>query len=773
MKFTDGYWQIRRGVQPLHPAALADVTATPETLTLFAATRRLDDRGDTLNHPLLAVKISAPMADVLCVQLSHWAGDDEMAPAFVVEQAPGAVAVSVDAEAATIASGRLSARIDRRGPWAVDFLAGRELVTRSGWKGMGVVDVAGEGCYTHEQLQLAVGECAYGLGERFTAFVKNGQSVDIWNEDGGTASEQAYKNVPFYLTNRGYGVFVADPGAVSFEVASEKVERVQFSAPGKTLTYYLIYGPTPKEVLHKYTALTGRPALPPAWSFGLWLSTSFTTRYDETTVTGFIQGMADREIPLNVFHFDCFWMREFHWCDFVWDPACFPDPAAMLARLKARGLKICVWINPYIGQRSHLFAEGKAGGFLLKRADGSVWQTDKWQAGMGIVDFTNPDACAWFTGKLRTLLEQGVDCFKTDFGERIPVNGVVWHDGADPVKMHNYYAYLYNQTVFHLLEAERGTGEAVVFARSATTGGQQFPVHWGGDCESTFEGMAETLRGGLSLTLSGFGFWSHDIGGFEGKPRADLYKRWVAFGLLSSHSRLHGSGSYRVPWLFDEEAVAVLRQFVQLKCRLMPYLFAQAVVAAQTGIPVMRAMLLEFPDDPACDYLDRQYLLGESLLVAPVFSESGRVSYYVPAGRWTHLLTGAVVSGPGWVQETHDFLSLPLLVRPNSLLATGAVVDRPDYDFADGVTIEAFELADGAELAVSVPDVDGQEAARFLVQRRGDRVSARRQGQPGAWRLRLVGCQTTGTVEGGSVEQRADGAIVTAGGDGLQVTIAV
>jgi alpha-D-xyloside xylohydrolase len=565
---------------------------------------------------------------------------------------------------------------------------------------------------------------------------------------------------------------VADPGAVSLEVASEKVERVQFSAPGKTLTYYLIYGPTPKEVLQKYTALTGRPALPPAWSFGLWLSTSFTTRYDETTVTGFIQGMADRAIPLSVFHFDCFWMREFHWCDFIWDPACFPDPVAMLSRLKARGLKICVWINPYIGQRSHLFAEGKAGGYLLKRADGSVWQTDKWQAGMGIVDFTNPEACVWFTGKLRTLLDQGVDSFKTDFGERIPVKGVAWHDGSDPVKMHNYYAQLYNQTVFHLLEAERGAGEAVVFARSATTGGQQFPVHWGGDCESTFEGMAETLRGGLSLTLSGFGFWSHDIGGFEGKPRADLYKRWVAFGLLSSHSRLHGSGSYRVPWLFDEEAVAVLRQFAQLKCRLMPYLFAQAVVAAQTGVPVMRAMLLEFPDDPACDYLDRQYLLGESLLVAPVFSASGRVRYYVPAGRWTQLLTGEVVDGPGWVQEVHGCLSLPLLVRPNSLLATGAVVDRPDYDFADGVTIEAFELADGAELSVSVPDLTGQEAARFLVQRHGDTVSAQRRGQPGAWRLRLAGRRTE-TVEGGSVEQEANGAIVTAGGDVLRVTLAV
>ncbi|KPV48368.1 alpha-glucosidase, partial [Kouleothrix aurantiaca] len=293
------------------------------------------------------------------------------------------------------------------------------------------------------------------------------------------------------------------------------------------------------------------------------------------TVTSFIQGMADRELPLHVFHFDCFWMREFNWCDFEWDRRMFPDPAGMLQRLKARGLRICVWINPYIGQRSPLFAEGMRAGFLLRRPNGDVWQWDLWQPGMALVDFTNPDACAWYAGKLRALLDMGVDCFKTDFGERIPTD-VAYHDGSDPQKMHNYYAQLYNQTVFEVLREQRGAGEAVVFARSATAGGQQFPVHWGGDCQSTFEAMAESLRGGLSLGLSGFGFWSHDIGGFEGMPPAALYKRWVAFGLMSSHSRLHGSSSYRVPWLFDEEAVDVLRTFTNLKCRLMPYLCAQA-----------------------------------------------------------------------------------------------------------------------------------------------------------------------------------------------------
>ena len=554
MKFTDGYWQMRPGVTPFFPVQAYDVEVEPDALVVYGTTKRIAQRGDTLNLPIITLRLSSPMPNVIRVQLAHFEGAKPALPAFELKPQPAhEVQITNTAEAATLTSGRLTARVEKAGNWQVTFMDGERTVTSSGWHAMGCEDTP-TGRYTHEQLSLGVGECVYGLGERFTPFVKNGQTVDMWHADGGTSSEQAYKNIPFYMTNRGYGVFVNHPECVSFEVASEKVERVQFSVPGETLDYFLIYGPTPKEVLERYTALTGRPALPPAWSFGLWLSTSFTTSYDEETVTSFIQGMADRELPLHVFHFDCFWMREFHWCDFRWDERVFPDPAGMLARLKARGLHICVWINPYIAQRSYLFREGAEHGYLVKRADGSVWQWDRWQAGMGLVDFTNPAACRWFGDKLRALLDMGVDCFKTDFGERIPTE-VVYFDGSDPVKMHNYYTYLYNQTVFDVLREHRGEGEAVLFARSATTGGQQFPVHWGGDCESTFVSMAESLRGGLSLGLSGFGFWSHDIGGFEGTPRADIYKRWIAFGLLSSHSRLHGSGSYRVPWLFDEEAV--------------------------------------------------------------------------------------------------------------------------------------------------------------------------------------------------------------------------
>jgi alpha-D-xyloside xylohydrolase len=732
LKFTDGYWHMRDGVRPLYPAEVRDVSTDGDSLTVYAPTARIARRGDTLNRPLVTVRVESPMPDVIGVTVTHFAGGADRGPRF--DLAVATAAVQVDAGEATLTSGALSARFDRDS-WRLDFLAGGEMLTSSGYKSMAIIE-DGDRVFVREQLRLGVGHCVYGLGERFGPLVKNGQSVDVWNADGGTSSEQAYKNVPFFVTNAGYGVFVDDPGLVSFEVGSEAVSRVQFSVAGESMRYFVVYGPTPKEILRRYAALTGRPALPPPWSFGLWLTTSFTTSYDEDTVTGFVDGMAERDIPLSVFHFDTFWMREFHWCDFEWDPVTFPDPAGMLKRLKERGLRISLWINPYIAQRSALFAEGAAAGYLVRTADGDVWQTDRWQAGMGLVDFTNPSARAWYAGKLRGLLDLGADCFKSDFGERIPTD-VVWHDGSDPERMHNYYSYLYNETVFDLLREHRGEGEAVLFARSATVGGQKFPVHWGGDCESTLESMAESLRGGLSLAMSGFGFWSHDIGGFEGRPDPAVFKRWIPFGLLSSHSRLHGNQSYRVPWEFDDEAVAVLRDFTRLKARLMPYLFGAAVTAHREGVPVMRPMVAEFPDDPACPYLDRQYMLGDSLLVAPVFSASGKTSYYVPAGRWTHLLTGDVVEGPRWVSETCGFDTVPVYVRPGTVLPWGARDDRPDYAYADGVTLRVYELDEAA--SVDVPGLSGATAASFAVVREGDEIVVRRTGAPAPWSVQLPG----------------------------------
>ncbi|GAV44107.1 alpha-xylosidase [Streptomyces acidiscabies] len=729
MKFTDGYWLLRDGITAAHPAEVLDVAASDGTLEIHAPTRPIRHRGDLLKGPVVTISAHTPMPDVIGVTFAHFRGDRPPSPQFDLTAEEFTPQLSYEEDHATLTSGTLSLKVTRSGPWHLDFRADGRSLTSSGPKGMGIMrDTRTEAHYLREQLALGVGTSVYGLGERFGPVVKNGQVVDIWNADGGTATEQAYKNTPFYLTDAGYGVFVDHPGKVSFEVGSEAVSRVQFSVEAQELTYYVIHGPTPKDILRKYTALTGRPALPPAWSFGLWLSTSFTTSYDEETVTSFIEGMRARELPLSVFHFDCFWMRELNWCDFEWDPRVFPDPEGMLARLKAKGLHVCVWINPYIAQRSPLFAEGKELGHLLKRPDGSVWQWDLWQPGMALVDFTDPAARDWYASKLEKLLDQGVDCFKTDFGERVPTD-VAWSDGSDPERMHNYYTYLYNRTVFDVLRKHRGEGEAVLFARSATTGSQKYPVHWGGDCESTYEAMAESLRGGLSLGLSGFGYWSHDIGGFEGTPTPALFKRWLAFGLLSSHSRLHGSSSYRVPWLFDDESVDVLRLFTRLKLRLMPYLYEAARTAHEEGVPVMRAMVLEFPDDPGCAHLERQYMLGGDLLVAPVFNDEGDVRYYVPEGDWTDFFTGRTVTGPRWVRETHGFLSVPLLVRPGAVIPVGAHADRPDYPYADGVTLRTYGLERGAQVTVRAGEVS------FTVVREGNTLRASSSDPVAPWSL--------------------------------------
>lgn len=603
MKFTNGYWMIRDGVDALYAREAYELAAdaTTESLNVLAPTSVVRGRYDTLNLPTFNADITTPAEGVIRVCAEHWQGATEY-PGFplnadepgnrdyvtVQANGNGDGEVGVNGADVTLTTGGLTVKVVKGAPWNLTFIGeDGKVLTESAGKSLGRFKLGAESNVTAQpvsefgvtmdgsardesdvfiaiQLHLSVGEDVYGLGERFGAYVKNGQSVDIWNEDGGTASEQGYKDIPFYMTSNGYGVLVNNRGHVSFEIGSENTEA---------------------------------------------------------TINSFIDGMAERDIPLAAFHYDCYWMREFHWCDFEWDKRFFGDIESTLKRLH----------------------EDK--GYLVRKPNGEVWQTDFWQAGMGLVDFTNPAAREWFKDKVKALLNQGVDAIKTDFGERIP-RDVVWYDGSPKLSMHNWYTQLYNQAVFEAIEETYGKGNACLYARSATVGGQQQPVHWGGDCESTFNGMAQSLRAGLSLTSSGFGFWSHGIGGFEGAfPDPAVYKRWVAFGMLGSHSRLHGSTVYRVPWLFDEEdekngvalvpgqtAVDVVREFTKLKLELMPYVYQLGLQPHVNGTPVMRSMFVEFPDDPACRTLDRQYMFGPSMLVAPVFTYSGEVSYRFRCG---------------------------------------------------------------------------------------------------------------------------------------------
>ncbi|EOT9867801.1 alpha-xylosidase [Escherichia coli] len=373
-------------------------------------------------------------------------------------------------------------------------------------------------------------------------------------------------------------------------------------------------------------------------------------------------------------------------------------------------------------------------------------------------------AFCFFTTKER------VDCFKTDFGERIPTD-VQWFDGSEPQKMHNHYAYIYNELVWNVLKDTVGEEEAVLFARSASVGAQKFPVHWGGDCYANYESMAESLRGGLSIGLSGFGFWSHDIGGFENTAPAHVYKRWCAFGLLSSHSRLHGSKSYRVPWAYDDESCDVVRFFTQLKCRMMPYLYREAARANARGTPMMRAMMMEFPDDPACDYLDRQYMLGDNVMVAPVFTEAGDVQFYLPEGRWTHLWHNDELDGSRWHKQQHSFLSLPVYVRDSTLLALGNNDQRPDYAWHEGTAFHLFNLQDGHEAVCEVPDADGSVIFTLKAARTGNTITVTGTGEAKNWTLCLRNIVKVNGLQGGSQAESEQGLVVTPQGNALTITL--
>ncbi|KAF4630126.1 hypothetical protein G7Y89_g8017 [Cudoniella acicularis] len=739
MKFRDGMWLVAEGKRPEYAEEVYSLTSDDgKAMSLLCPTRKIFQRSDSLNLPTLSVDLRAEFDGAISIEVTHWQGAQNPGPHFDLypEGKPETrnTKITTTDTTTTLSSGSISATVKTAGhDFDIRFHATNgsqkeltSLLNRSvGFayspapsNQMVTGNMTNFQHYIFTQTTLSVGETVHGLGERFGAFNKVGQTVTLWNADGGTSSDQAYKNVSFWISSRGYGIFIDAPDKIELEIGSERCCRVQTSIEGQRLKWYILYGPTPKEVLQKYSILTGRPGNVPSWSFGLWLSTSFTTNYDESTVNSFLEGMKARDTPIEVFHFDCFWMKAFHWCDFIFDSKMFPDPKGQIARLKSSGLvkKVCVWVNPYLGQASPVFKYAASQGYLLRRRNGDIFQWDLWQTGMGIVDFTNPNAIKWYVSCLEKLFDTGVDAIKTDFGERIPSEDVEWFDSSDPKKMHNYYAFIYNKIVYEALQNRFGANEAVLFARTATAGTQRFPLQWGGDCESTPEAMAESIRGGLSLGLCGYSFWSVDIGGFEGYPPPWIYKRWVAFGLLCSHSRLHGSNSFRVPWLVDDNNKSeqgcsrILSKWTALKARLMPYIFSQAQESVRLGLPLsLRAMCLEFPDDPTCWYLDRQFMFGDSLLVAPIFEESGEVEFYLPKGRWTNFFTTGEETrdGPGWFKERHEFNTMPIYVRQNTILVLGQASEtRTVYDYCKDVQVCLFQTMPGAKS--SLVDSEGK-----------------------------------------------------------------
>jgi alpha-D-xyloside xylohydrolase len=585
-----------------------------------------------------------------------------------------------------------------------------------------------------ETLLLDSDDHFYGSGERFTRLDLVGRTVRIWNRNPyGARSDLAYKNLPLLVGSRSYGLFVDVPTAVTFHVGSRSNRTWTIEAEGDELDYYLIAG-SPKEIVSAYTDLTGKPAVPPEWAFGLWTSTYFGP-FTEASVLEQARRMRSEGIPCDVFHLDSFWQRAQMWCDFEWDTARIPEPKRLLAELHREGFHNCLWINPYVSLHSAMYHEGAAKGYFLRRPDGSVYQPIVWnqrtERGMGlcaIVDFTNPEAAAWFRGKLETQLTLGADSFKPDFGEEIP-DDACFANGLTGAQMHNPYPLLYQRECFEATRAH--TARPVAWSRSAAPGVQRYPAHWSGDSECTFTDLANTLRGGLAASLSGLAYWSHDIGGFWGEPTPELYVRWAQCGLLSSLSRCHGATS-RDPWRFGDEALRIFRQYARLRSRLVPYLVSYGWEAAGSGIPLMRPMVMECPDDPAGYAFDLQYFLGRELLVSPVVHPGGEVNTYLPAGRWTDWWSGAVHEGPTILRRQVPLHELPLYVRDDSLVVLGPEREYVGQRPADPLTVETFVTTEATfTLRGDTGTVD------FRCRRAGSQLTFEANATPATFILRL------------------------------------
>lgn len=644
---------------------------------------------------------------------------------FVIADREGAVPLTVqeDERGLTVGGGALALRLDRQ-PWAIRLLdsAGFDVCREnpSDIDGLGRLFILPLGYVpgdngvssVTESFHLRQDEHLFGLGEKFTPLDKRGQRIITWTQDAfGSTSERSHKNIPFLISTRGYGLLLDTGAKVTWDLGTVSCQAYTMTLDAPYLDAYIIYGPTPAEILERYTQLTGCAPVPPKWSFGLWLSGAGTYR-DRAAIEKLVEGAEQRRLPVDVIHVDTWWMKWRTYCDFRWDRDAFPNVEEFITKLHGKGLRLTLWEHPYISVESDLFEYGKTRGYFVKRPDGEVYVINyglslaprpdgiirtatpetSWNAPVAIIDLTNPDVYHWFQDLHRPVLQMGVDAFKTDFGEDIPYDAV-FANGQTGREMHNLYPLLYNQAVYEVTEQERGYG--VVWSRSGTAGNQRYPVCWSGDPAADFDSLACTIRGGLSIGLSGVPFWSNDIGAYRGTPTPRLYVRWAQFGLMCSHSRMHGD-SPREPWFYGEEAAAIVRQYVELRYRLFPYLYSAAREASRTGMPVMRAMPLAFPDDANTYDKDLQYMLGPSLLVAPVYDDSDSRSVYLPAGKWVDWWTGAVYDGPANIRVHAPLDTLPLFVRAGAIIPMIAPAQRIPQGLISPLIVEVYPAESGA-----------------------------------------------------------------------------
>ena len=513
----------------------------------------------------------------------------------------------------------------------------------------------------------------YGLGEKFTRFEKTSSRATIWEADtcGSNACDMSYKAVPVLFSTAGWGMLLHSAYRSYWEIGSFSYNTGSVLVEQDSIDLFLILAPSLKEQIQIYTSLTGRVPLIPKWALGVWMSKApYRDRAEMREVAGRLRA---ESIPCDVFNVDPTWMRRNYYddlgvevCNFNWDEINWGKEEDFFAEFTARGYAVCLWINPYFSEDSPAYAEAREKGYLARSPAGGVSRLEFGLAA-GIVDFTNPAARAWWQEKLKALLHKGAAAFKVDFGDRIPEDAI-FYNGRSGLEMHNLYVHLYAEAVFEAVQQVRGVG--LIWRRPGYIGSQRFPGSWAGDTQVTWEGMQGALRGGLSAAMTGEVFWSHDIGGFVGSaPSPELYIRWAQFGLLSPLARFHGM-TPREPWHYGEAALGVVRHYAGLRYRLVPYLLASAWQSTQSGLPLLRPMALEYPGEPHIDQVDDQYLLGEDLLVAPVFQAGARSRWiYFPAGRWWALENpGEYVDGPGYREVEAPLERLPLYARAGAVI---------------------------------------------------------------------------------------------------------
>ena len=525
---------------------------------------------------------------------------------------------------------------------------------------------------------MSPGEKIYGCGESPTALNKAGQKVNLFVTDPqGPEGPDMYKPIPFFLSSRGYGMFMHTSAPVTCDFGASYIGANKLFMADEALDLFIFLG-DPKEVLGEYTNLVGRPEMPPLWSFGTWMSR--ITYFSEAEGREVAKKIRENKIPCDVIHFDTGWFGTDWQCDYAFAADRFDNPKKMLDDLKEQGFRTCLWQLPYFTPKNKFFPELIEKGMYVRNGKGQLPYEDV------VLDFTNPETVAWYQEKIGNLIEMGVGAIKVDFGEAAPLEGI-YANGRSGLYEHNLYPVRYNKAVADVTRDIHN--ENIIWARSAWAGSQRYPLHWGGDAATTNTGMQGSLRSGLSLGLSGFCFWSNDIGGFVTETPEELYRRWLPFGFLVSHSRVHGAPPTE-PWYYGKEFTDYFRKCAAMKYVLMPYVYAQAKQSTEKGLPMMRALLLEYPNDPGAWLIEDEYMFGNNILVAPILEAKDSRDVYLPGqDRWIDYQTGEIYN-PGWNHIECGELPIIMLVKDGSAIPHVALAERTDQIDWNNITWKKY-----------------------------------------------------------------------------------